>query len=162
MAQTCWDALDSCVDEEGKNTTYLVWSTWPAERLGNSWWCQGRWFRTCTRPHPTWRRRSPEAWRSCDCRRWAADSWNNTTIVVSVIRCIDYFFNIWPFKSIKFRPIAYKFAKSGWTFCQIFCKPSKTSILGQNCGEISPNLVTLIVVNDVQFVFILIVGTMFT
>ena len=65
-------------------------------------------------------------------------------VLTSVIRCIDYLFNIWPFKSINFRPIACKFAKSGWTFCQIFCKPSKNYQRLQFLSKNSPNLVTLV------------------
>ena len=65
-------------------------------------------------------------------------------VLTSMIRCIDYLFNIWPFKSINFRPIACKFAKSGWTFCQIFCKPSKNYQRLQFLAKNSPNLVTLV------------------
>ena len=65
----------------------------------------------------------------------------------SVTRC-RVFFNIWPFPSRKICSIAYKIAKIGHKCCQILNLPSKNcQRLLRFCqsGEISPNLVTLII-----------------
>ena len=68
-------------------------------------------------------------------------------VMGSVTRWLDYFFNIWPFTTMKVCYFGKMFAKVGLKFCQLRNKPSKdcqrVSKFYQS-DEPSPNLVTLV------------------
>ena len=67
-------------------------------------------------------------------------------VVDSVTRWLDYFFNFWPFTTMKVCHFDEMFVEVGrLQFCQILNKPSKDCqkvLKFCQSGEISPNLVT--------------------
>ena len=69
-------------------------------------------------------------------------------VVFSVTRWLDYFFNFWPFTTMKVCHFDEMFVEVGrLQFCQILNKPSKDCqkvLKFCQSGEISPNLVTVV------------------